>query len=106
MELLVVTEKHGTRFFIPDDNDTFLIPFMLIISERLDDGNWYEDQFKDQAEDLIQQFNELYGEVLQLNRPIEDWLKDEERLLATVTKFLEKRRRYEYEEWEIISTEN
>ena len=106
LKLLVVSEKHGRRFFIPGDSETFLEPFIAIIRERLEDGYWYEDQFKEQAENLIQWFDELMEEGPVINRPIDEWCKEEEELLKAVTKFLEKRRRYEYEEWEICTTEN
>ena len=106
MKLLVVTDKWSTRFFIPDEGGSFLSPFIRLVRERLRQ-NMYENQFKEQAQELVDRYSRL-GEVF--GHPdlmsIEDFVKEEEELLKAVTKFLEKRRRYEYEEWEICTTEN
>jgi hypothetical protein len=91
MKLLVITErKRGIRIFIPDSNNTFLTSFMELIQERLKEG-WYEDRFAEQAIQLLYRYSGC---------------AHSEELLKDVTRFLERRRRYEYEEWEIVVTEN
>jgi len=106
MELLVVSEKNGFRFFVPENTDTFLKPFIELVRERLEEG-WYEDQFRDKAAELVERYDALmlaYEEPEE--NPIADLLGEEDELLRSVQSFLEKRRRYEYEDWEVVQTEN
>ena len=102
MELLVVKEKHSHRFFRTDASGTFLTPFIELIRERLGDGYWYHDQYQDQAENLV----DRYDDWVATNQSYETAMRERFKLLKEVTRFLEKRRGVEYEDWEIVSTEN
>jgi len=95
LEILVVTERHGHRFFVPDEDETFLISFIELVKERLE-NHWYEEPFKYQAQQLIQRYSIIWK-----------YSSDEqEKLLKDVIEFLEKRRIFEWEDFEICQTEN
>ncbi len=44
--IIVVTEKHGTRYFAADTKDQLHASALKILSERLTDGYWYAEPEK------------------------------------------------------------
>lgn len=87
MELLVLNEKHSTRYFLPDEQGYFTSVFIRIIEERLADGYWYDN-----------------GDTLIANGLVDDFNAGEN-ISKEVLRFMKRRGLHEYEDWEICTTE-
>jgi hypothetical protein len=50
--LLLFKEKHGSRYFVCEDQDAFCRAAMHVLKERLAEGYWYHDDssYPDQGE--------------------------------------------------------
>jgi hypothetical protein len=105
MQILSIFEKHTTKLYLPDNDGTFLSSYAHTIEERLDDGNYYDAEDENLAESLTEEFRLLCekevfeGESEYLNAQFKS-------ICLRMEKFLSKRRHFEYEDWDIVDTEN
>ncbi len=88
MELLVLTDKHSTRYYLPDEDGDFTPIFVNIIYERVREGYWYLDDDALTAQGLVDDF----------------WAGED--VKEDVLAFMKRRRLHEYEDWDICDTEN
>ncbi|HWY35207.1 MAG TPA: hypothetical protein VNX68_11215, partial [Nitrosopumilaceae archaeon] len=77
-----------------------------IIEERLDDGNWYKEGKDEQVADVLtQEFGDLNLDII-FNRDQANIKTRSKNIYEQMLRFLTKRRLHEYEDWDILDTEN
>ena len=97
MQIVVFYEENNTRLFRSNMRSSFLEAYITIIEERIAES-WYEGKDLVKAESLIGDYNNyLDGDNSNDSLAV---------LEKRVEEFLDKRSSYEYEDWDIVDTEN
>ena len=97
MKILVFFEKNHVRCFNPDDSiaQHFTDVFAKVMEERLKAG-WYEGNDEIIASEIIKSFESERHNFLYVGKGLQKKIVD----------FMERRRIEEYEDWDIVDTEN